>query len=365
MLSVLSEVGNASSVHGPGRKARGHVEDARDAVARLTGASPRGVIFTSGATEANVTALTRRWRQGKGEREFAALVTGATDHPSIVSGGRFPAEKHLTAPVDSNGIVDLEALEKLLKTIEGTALVSVMSVNNETGVVQPTKAIGDVVHAAGGVFHVDAVQAAGRIPVSIEDWDADAISVSAHKLGGPQGVGALVLKSSGLAPMPLLLGGGQENHRRAGTENVAAIAGFGVAAEAAVTHLNEYAGLQDLRTRLERELHQGFAGCVVFGESAQRVANTTCFAVPGVTAETALIACDLNGVAVSSGSACSSGKVGVSHVLTAMGVAEDLARCALRVSFGWKSAASDVTRFLEVWSGIAGRMATSGKGEAA
>ncbi|ADZ70789.1 cysteine desulfurase family protein [Polymorphum gilvum] len=364
VIDCLQETGNASSVHAPGRRARGRIEDAREAVARLCGTSARGVIFTSGGTEANVTALTPEWQGGDGPLYLNRLLCTATEHPSVLAGGRFPASQVATVPVDADGVVRLDALEALLAE-GGPALVSVMAANNETGVLQPLEQIGALVKAAGGIFHVDAVQAAGRIALDLATWQVDAISLSAHKLGGPQGAGALVLKRAGVAPKPLLTGGGQEGRRRAGTENVAALAGFGVAATSAAADLVDMDRLRDLTGLLETGLRHICPQTVVFSQRARRLANTTCFALPGVAAETALIACDLAGASVSSGAACSSGKVAASHVLTAMGVDEETARCALRISLGWGSDRADVTRFLEIFADLAGRLVPRSRGCAA
>lgn len=354
-VEVLGETGNASSVHTAGRQARGRIEAARDAVAALCGSRSRGVMFTSGATEANVTALTLNWQNSGSPVYLDRLLRGATEHPSIVAGGRVPPSAQSVIPVDANGLIDLAWLKAALKE-GGLALVSVMAANNETGVIQPIAEIGELVKAAGGIFHVDAVQAAGRVPIDIEAWQADAVSLSAHKIGGPQGVGALVFRTTACVPAPLLTGGGQENWKRAGTENVAGISAFGIAAKEAVTGLETVCQWATLRESLEQAIRRTCPGAVIFGEEVERIANTSCFAVPGIPAETALIALDLEGICVSSGSACSSGKVSVSHVLAAMGVGEDLARCALRVSFGHGIADADITRFVDVWTSVVDRL---------
>jgi cysteine desulfurase len=355
MIEVMGDAGNASSVHGNGRRARGRVEEAREAVARLCGAKTRAVTFVSGGTEANMTVLTPQWQDQGAPAYLDKLLRGATEHPSVASGGRFPASMQAVLPVDENGVVRLDSLEQRLGE-EGTALVSVMAANNETGVIQPLEEIGRLVKAAGGFFHVDAVQAAGRMPIDMDAWQADAITLSAHKFGGPQGMGAVVVRSTARVPAPLLTGGGQENWRRAGTENVAGIAGFGVAAALAEDEAGDAARIAALRDSLEAGVRLICPSVTVFGADAPRLANTSCFAVEGVAAETALIAFDLENVSLSSGSACSSGKVSVSHVLTAMGVDEEMARCALRVSLGWNSAQADVDRFLDLWPAIVDRL---------
>jgi len=364
MIAALSETGNASSVHSHGRSAKGRLEEAREKVARLCGRRARAVFFVSCATEANVTVLTPVWQENGAPLYLDRLIRGATEHPSVMAGGRFPAKDQTVLGVDSQGQVDLASLERLLAE-GGPALVSVMAANNETGAIQPLAEIGALVQRHGGVFHVDAVQAAGRMAIDLDAWQADAVSLSAHKIGGPQGIGALVVRSTAKVPAALLTGGGQENWRRAGTENVAAACGFGAAAEAAVADLDEIARMQDLRDRLEAGITAVCPSAVVFSAGVPRLPNTSCFAVEGLSAETALIAFDLERVSISSGSACSSGKVSVSHVLTAMGVDDGLARCALRVSLGWNTSEADIERFLEVWPAIVDRLNPEARTKAA
>ncbi|WP_289036344.1 cysteine desulfurase family protein [uncultured Roseibium sp.] len=364
MVEVMMDAGNASSVHGDGRRARGRVEAAREAVANLCGARTRAVTFVSGGTEANMTALTPQWQDQGAPVYLDRLLRGASEHPSVASGGRFPPATQTVLPVDENGILRLDELEGLLAEDQAT-LVSVMAANNETGVIQPLAEIGALVKAAGGFLHVDAVQAAGRMPIDLDAWQADVITLSAHKFGGPQGMGAVVVRSTARVPGSLMTGGGQENWRRAGTENVAGICGFGVAAELAAKEAEDTAQIAALRDSLEAGIRLICPSVTVFGEGAPRLANTSCFAVEGVPAETALIALDLESVSLSSGSACSSGKVSVSHVLTAMGVDEEKARCALRVSLGWNSGAKDVDRFLELWPSIVDRLNPEARNRAA
>lgn len=349
MRALLGVVGNPSSVHAEGRAARGRLEAARAQVARLAGRPASQVVFTSGASEANVTALSPVWRDGRGERRFSRLLVAATEHASVLAGGRFAPAAVETVPVDGDGLVDPGALERRLAELARAgeaALVAVMAANNETGVLQPLGEIGRIVAAGGALLHVDAVQAAGRLPIDMDLWGAASLALSAHKIGGPQGAGALVTRVAGLKPMPLLSGGGQERWNRAGTENVIALAGFGVAAEMAAAELARQDEIGGLRDGLERELRHICKDATVFSSTAPRLANTSCLALPGVAAETALIALDLDGIAVSSGSACSSGKVGVSHVLAAMGVEERLARCALRVSLSTDTTQADIDAFL-------------------
>ncbi|WP_209015329.1 cysteine desulfurase family protein [Roseibium limicola] len=364
MGAVWADVGNASSVHSAGRKARGRLEQARESIARLCGAKTRAVTLVSGGTEANMTALSPVWVDQGEPKYLDRLLRGATEHPSVIAGGRFRASAQDVLPVDGDGIVDLSVLADKLKDTTPT-LVSVMAANNETGVIQPLAEIGALVRESGAFLHVDAVQAAGRMPIDMDAWQADVVTLSAHKFGGPQGMGAVVVRSTARVPSALMTGGGQENWRRAGTENVAGAVGFGVAAEEALAETADVVRLQGLRDRLEAGVRAACPGVVLFSENAPRLANTSCFAVSGVKAETALIAFDLANLCLSSGSACSSGKVSVSHVLTAMGVEEDLARCALRVSMGWSTSESDIERFLDVWPGIVDRLNPEARRKAA
>jgi cysteine desulfurase len=342
-VEALDLLGNPSSVHGEGRAARHLVEGARRQVAALVGADPESVIFTSGGTEANVLALTPAT---PGE----VLLVSSIEHPSVLAGGRFDPARVRQVPVTGDGRLDLAALAETLLTTGRPALVSLMAANNETGVLQPVSQAAAIVHEAGGRLHVDAIQAAGRIPLDINEIGADLITVSSHKLGGPKGAGALIRRSQVPVVEPLIRGGGQERGARAGTENVAAIAGFGAAAAAAMAGLvAEAAHMASLRDRLEQGLRAISSEAVVFGQEAARLPNTTLFSVPAMKAETAVIAFDLAGVAVSSGAACSSGKVTPSHVLAAMGVPPPLARGAVRISLGPTTTESEIDRFLEAW----------------
>jgi cysteine desulfurase len=342
--------GNPSSVHAEGREARRLVEDARAAIASAVGADAANVVFTSGGTEANALALTPGLRRGKGERA-GRLVVSAIEHASVLSGGRFAPETVSAIGVTRDGIVDLA---RLLIQLEGPpALVSIMLANNETGAIQPIAEAAEMVHAAGGLLHVDAIQALGKIPFDLATTGADLISLSAHKIGGPKGVGALVLAEGVEGLSPLLRGGGQEKGRRAGTEDVAGIAGFGAAAKAALASRDEDACReQGLRERLEISLKQT-PGAIVFAEGTRRLPNTVLFALPELRAETAVIGFDLAGIAVSSGSACSSGKVQPSHVVEAMGFGPELARGAVRLSLGWSTTPADIESALEAWRKLA------------
>jgi cysteine desulfurase len=343
MAAALSLTGNASSVHAEGRAARHVIEDAREKVAALVGAEAKNVTFTSGATEANMLALTPTIEIGGRKSLRDRLFVSAIEHPSVRSGGRFAADAVEELPVTGGGVVDLHALRSAIARAE-RPLVSVMLANNETGVIQPIADITEIVHAANGVLHVDAVQGPGRIDCRIGELGADFMSLSAHKLGGPQGAGALVSRGDIHIGEPLIKGGGQERSQRAGTENVAAIAGFGAAA--AVANQADTARMAGLRDRLEADLKAITPEAVIFGQNAPRLPNTTLFTVPGMKAETAIISFDLNGIAVSSGSACSSGKVQASHVLAAMGVEPALAQGAVRVSLGWSTTERDIENLL-------------------
>ena len=344
MVTTLGLTGNASSVHAEGRAVRRLVEAAREQVAGLVGAEAKNVTFTSGATEANMLALTPAIEIGGRKSLRDRLFISAIEHPSVRSGGRFPADAVEELPVTGAGVVDLHALRSAIARAE-RPFVSVMLANNETGVIQPIADIAAIVHAANGVLHVDAVQGPGRIACRIGELGADLMSLSAHKLGGPQGAGALVSRGDIHIGEPLIKGGGQERGLRAGTENVAAIAGFG-AATAAAANQADAARMAGLRDRLEAGIKAILPEALIFGESAPRLPNTTLFAVPGMKAETAIISFDLNGIAVSSGSACSSGKVQASHVLAAMGVEPSLAQGAVRVSLGWSTSESDIENLL-------------------
>lgn len=356
MTAVLAEPGNASSTHREGQAARARVEQARRQVADLVGADPKAVVFTSGATEADGLALTPELELSGREVKCDVLLISAVEHPAVRVGGRFKQEQIETIPVDAAGVVDLATLDMILARHKGAGrrpFVSVMAANNETGVIQPLADIAARVHGADGVFHVDAVQVPGRYPFDLAANGADLISITAHKLGGPQGAGALIARDDRTRVPSVIRGGGQEGGARAGTENVVAIVGFGAAAEAAALKVSEETGrLAGLRDKIENGLRAVAPDTVIFSEAALRVPNTTYYAVSGITAETSLMAYDLAGVAVSSGSACSSGKVMASPVLSAMQVAPEIARCAIRVSTGWNTMDADIVRFLEVFSGL-------------
>ena len=351
MAAAWDMAGNPSSVHAEGRQARRLVEDARTTVATAISARPQDVVFASGGTEANAMALTPGLRRAAGW-PVQRLLVSAIEHTSVLSGGRFPADAIAAIKASGVGLVDLGHLRTLLA--DGPpALVSVMLANNETGAIQPAAEVADIVHEAGGLLHVDAIQAFGKIPFDIKSIRADLVTLSAHKIGGPKGVGALVLAEDVQGLEPLLRGGGQELGRRAGTENVAGIAAFGAAVRAAMAALEgDAARSQGLRNRLENGLRQT-PGMIVFSEGTPRLPNTTLFTVDGLKAETAVIGFDLGGIAVSSGSACSSGKVQPSHVLAAMGVGRELAQGAVRLSLGWSTTEADIDLALQAWRKLA------------
>lgn len=335
MLSALALHGNASSIHAEGRAARACLDASREALARALGVIAPMVVFTSGGSEANNLAL-------KGA-PVERLIVSAVEHPSVIEAARASGKPVDMLPVDGEGVVDLSALEKLLAA-GPKALVAVMLANNETGVIQPVRDVAALAHKHGALVHCDAVQAFGKIAVNFGLLGVDTLSVSAHKLGGPVGAGALIIRDR-LALEALIQGGGQELRRRAGTENIAAIAGFAAAVD------EKQLEISTLRDALEARLE----GAVIFGDKTGRLPNTSCFALPGLSAETALMALDLAGIAVSSGSACSSGKVTKSHVLAAMGIAPELAGSAIRVSLGWTTTAADIEHFITAWGRLSAR----------
>lgn len=346
LFAAYDLIGNPSSVHAEGRQARGLVERARAEIAVAVGCAARNVIFTSGGTEANALALSPglRGRAGSVER----LLVSAIEHPSALAGGRFSSSGTTRIRVMPSGVLDLDHLRDLLGS-GPPALVSIMAANNETGVLQPVAQAAEIVHGAGDLLHVDAVQALGKIPFKMSEIEADLVTLSAHKIGGPKGIGALVVGEHIAGVEPLLRGGGQEFGRRAGTENVAGIAAFGAAVGASIRALTgEAKRLRELRDQLELGL-RAVDGTTIVSERMPRLPNTTLFLAPGLRAETAVIGFDLEGVAVSSGSACSSGKVQPSHVLSAMGFDAKAAQGAVRLSLGWSTHQGDVERCLEAW----------------
>lgn len=345
MRTIMSAPGNASSIHRFGREARKHIELAREQVAALAGTHPNYVTFTSGATEANNAVL----KHFAGQR----ILVSAIEHPSVLESAP-QAEK---IPVTPDGVIDLDAFDKLLDG-DAPALISVMLVNNETGVIQP---VAELVKRARAkhprvFFHCDAVQAAGKIPFDLAMLGVDYLSLSAHKLGGPHGAGAL-LCAPGSEPVPFIHGGGQEKRQRAGTENVAAIAGFGLAADMARTELETFQQLATWRDQLESRLKSTAPEIAIFGQNAPRVANTSNIGLPGISANTQMMNLDIEGIAVSSGAACSSGTVKPSHVLEAMHVGPHLSSHNLRISMGWNTKADDIERLAQAWLKMYSRVA--------
>ena len=338
--------GNPSSVHALGRDARRAVEDARERVAALVKARPDQVVFTSGGTESNNLALA-----GVGARR---LAVSAVEHGSVLAPALIGDPDAVILPVDGSGRVEPVSIAAAAAGCGDELLVSVMLANNETGVLNPVRDIADAVHAMGAKLHCDAIQAAGKIAVDIADLGVDLMSLSAHKIGGPQGVGALIV-GDGAELAARLVGGGQERGLRGGTENVPGIVGFGVAAEIAAGSLAAFAELASWRDDLERRLACAEPGIVVAGAAAPRLPNTSCFTMPGVAAETQVMALDLAGIAVSAGAACSSGKVARSHVLEAMGLDDEVAGSAIRVSFGWATERDELDLFLEAWGELHAR----------
>lgn len=363
MLDALALPGNASSVHAEGRSARTGVEKARRQVAALVGAEPANVTFTSGATEAANHVLTPDFRMGRAPVSVGHLYVSAIEHPAIREGGRFAAEQVTELPVTPAGTIDLAALETLLARhdpVSGMPMVAVMLVNNETGIIQPIAKVAALVRKQRGLLIVDAVQAAGRIPLDINALDADFLVVSSHKIGGPKGVGALISRGEVLMPRPLIRGGGQEKGHRSGTENFHAIIGFGAAADVMSQDIEMRIGrIGALRDRLERSMKDVAPDVVIYGDELSRVANTSFFTLPGLKGETGQIAFDLEGVALSAGSACSSGKVGQSHVLTAMGRDPDVG--ALRISLGPDTTETDIDKAIIAFGKIALRRKVPGQ----
>ncbi len=363
LVRALDITGNPSSVHREGRAARAAVEAARRDVAVVCGAQASHVTFTSGATEAANLVLSPEFKMGRAPVRYGRLYVSAIEHPAFREGGRFDKADVTEIPVTSAGVIDLAALEALLSAHDkstGLPMVACMLVNNETGILQPVAEAARLAHAAGGLMVVDAVQAAGRVPLDINALDADFLVISSHKLGGPKGAGALVSRGEVMMPKPLIHGGGQEKGHRSGTENTLSVIGFGAAAAIAAQNLEtEATRLAALRARLEDGMRAVAPDVIIYGEDVGRVGNTTFFTLPGLKAETGQIAFDIEGIALSAGSACSSGKVGESHVLTAMG--RDPKLGALRISLGHATDEADIERALAAFTKIAGRRRLTGQ----
>ena len=339
---ALDLLGNPSSVHRFGAEARQVVDHARDQVAELVGTKTGSVIYTSGGTEANNLAILGAGRP---------VIVSAAEHDSVLAPSRIAGRGLTIVPVDRDGVIDLTVLNKALKAHPG-AMVSLMLANNETGVRQPVREAVTMAHEAGAVVHCDAVQGPGKLPVEMDALDVDMLTISAHKFGGPIGVGALVVKK-GLELGARQVGGGQEGYRRAGTQNVPGIAGFAAAAQWWRDRIDDLTAVANRRNKLEEACKKH--GATVFGVNAARLPNTSCLTMPGVSSETQVIAFDLDGFAVSAGAACSSGKVGPSHVLAAMGASPDAAATAIRVSLGWDTKQDDIDRFIDAWIALCQR----------
>lgn len=342
VTKIMGEAGNASSVHAHGRAARKYVEDARIQVANLCGVDAEQVIFTSGATEATNAALCHF-------KDKKTLIS-AIEHPAVVDS----LPHAIKIPVTHDGLIDLNAYEALLNDGDAPALVSVMLINSETGVIQPIAQMAQMAREKGILFHTEIVQGAGRIDINMSKLGVDYMSLSAHKFAGPQGVGALILRKGIDAPK-FMRGGEQEKNCRAGTHNTAGIAGMGLAAQIAMDNLDQYHNIGKIRDDLEMRLKQVSDKVIIYGENAPRICNTTNIGVTGLSAQTQMMALDLNGISVSSGSACSSGSFKPSHVLMAMGVSEEDAKCALRLSLGWGTTTADIDHFINVWSKLVKR----------
>jgi len=357
MLAALALAGNASSIHAEGLAARKAIEDARESLAVLIGASPRSIVFTSGGTEANAMALSPAWLPSNGS---ARLFVSSVEHASVLRGGRFDRGDVELLPVDADGVVSLALAREAFSAQHRAGapfLVSVMLANNETGAIQPVGTLAALAHEFGGLVHCDAAQATGKIAVDASALGADLLTISAHKFGGPKGAGALGVLRDGLPVAALVTGGGQERGYRAGTEDVAAIAGLGAAVNAVAGDDGEPRKIAALRDVLEAQIADIAPETVFFSRQAERLPNTSCFAVAGMRSETLLIAMDMRGIAVSAGSACSSGKVERSHVLDAMGVSVELGAAAIRVSLGWNTTEADIERFAAAWVAIYGTFA--------
>ncbi|MTD93811.1 aminotransferase class V-fold PLP-dependent enzyme [Hyphomicrobium sp. xq] len=346
MLAAHDTVGNPSSVHAEGRRARAIVDTAREQVASLVGAKPSEIVFTSGATEANNTVMGAGWK---------SICVAAIEHDSVLAPARACGAKVVVLPVGTDGLVDLASAADAIAAAGsgGRALLSLMLANNETGVIQPVAEAAEAARTHGLSLHVDAVQGPGRVPVDFARLGADTLVISGHKLGGPRGVGALIVRDGVNLPA-LIKGGGQERRRRGGTENVAGIAGFGAAAAELAREADVAARIGVLRDKLESAVTAVTPAAVIVGRDAPRVSNTMCVAVPGKLAETLVIRMDLEGIAISAGAACASGKVGANAVLAAMGLPADITAGAVRVSLGRETNEDDIAAFLAAWQKVAG-----------
>ncbi len=340
MAEVMREGGNPSSVHAYGRNAKARLEGARAAITRAVNCRPQMVIFTSGGTEANNMAVFSCHRN--------RLITTSAEHDSLRSvSERFEGTVDVIG-VDQDGLVDVVALKKALDTGGENTIVSILYANNETGVLQDVRVISEIVHDAGALLHIDAIQAFGKVPLDFLDMGVDMMSISSHKIGGPQGVGALIAREK-LPVKSFILGGGQEHGRRGGTENIAGVAGFGLAASMVPESLEKMKTLRIWRDEIESDLKTHAPDVMFLGQGADRLPNVSTIHMPGVMSETQVMNFDLAGICVSAGSACSSGKVKASHVGLAMTGDENIASSTIRMSLGWGSEHSDVEAFLTAW----------------
>lgn len=352
VAKAMKTAGNPSSVHTAGRAARQIVETARQNIAALVGSRTRDVTFCSGGTEASNAVI-----RGCGA---ASIIIAKTEHDCGLAAAKLAGIPVHYVDVGKDGLLDMTSLQAALDDAPKPALVSVMLVNNETGVIQPIAEISVLAHEYGALVHTDAVQAAGKLLFDFKELGADYLTLSAHKIGGPQGVGAIITTPT--APLkPLIAGGGQELGRRSGTENVAGIAGFGVAAIEALTEVSKYNKLALLRDRFELAVSRHANSAVIAASDAPRVGSTSCVIMPNVRGETQVMHFDLNGISVSSGSACSSGKVKVSHVLSAMGYSDEEAACSLRVSLGLDTSEADIDRLIKAWTQLYDRTTAKNK----
>jgi cysteine desulfurase len=347
VLAALDVTGNPSSVHTEGRRARAIIDEARESVAALVGAKPSEVVFTSGATEANNMVMAAGW---------STLCVSDVEHESVLTPAKASGARLIPLPASGDGVVDLAAVAPALTQAAAAGertLLSVMIASNETGVVQPVAEAAALAAELGVALHVDAVQGPGRLAVDFAVLGADTLTISAHKLGGPRGVGALIIRDGVNLPA-LVKGGGQERRRRGGTENVGGIAGFGAAAREVAQEHGALTRMADLRARLEAAITATTPAAVIIGQGVARIPNTACIALPGKSAETLVIRMDLEGFSISAGAACSSGKVGANRVLEAMGLGPEIARSAVRISLGPQTTEDDIAAFVAAWGKVAG-----------
>ena len=339
IVEALGIQANASSVHKFGFAAKKLIEKSRNDLADFIKAEPKDIFFTSGGTESNVSVINSYKRK---------LIISSIEHESVFETAKNIGINTEIIPVDKNGIINLDFLDKILQDNKEPSLVSIMLANNETGIIQPISEAAKIIKYHGSLLHCDAVQALGKIKVDVQKLGAQILSFSAHKIGGPQGVGAIWVKN-GVKLNSLLTGGAQENFKRAGTENISGIHGFACAIND--ISFDEMHKLKSLRSKLEDKL-TNIAPINIYSYDKDRLPNTTCFSISGISREAQLIALDLDGIAVSSGSACSSGKIAHSHVLKAMGASEKDLDSAIRVSSGWNTNNSDIEKFIDSWSKI-------------